>query len=250
MDDTTRTTTRPTPAASIAVAALMVLLAACAPQGSREGSEIAALSSGWEEAVNAGDIETLVSMYTEDCRLMPPGSGIREGREAVRETFEGMHSAGLTADLETVETRIAGDIGSRVGTYTVRDAAGGPVETGKFVELWRRVDGEWRISDDIWNSDSAHDGGELVVITHRVRDRDRWLEAWSGEDSRRQLFLDNGAAEVTVMESVDTAGLTGLVVRVSDMNAFHAMMIAPGTSEAKIADGVEEEGFHVFSEVE
>ena len=60
---------------------LLMTVAACAPQGAQPNSEIAASSAKWQEALNTGDIETLVSFYTDDCRMLPP-NGDRHGAAA------------------------------------------------------------------------------------------------------------------------------------------------------------------------
>jgi len=37
----------------------------------------------------------------------------------------------------------------------VVDKANKPVETGKFLEVWERKNGKWRITRDIWNTNGA-----------------------------------------------------------------------------------------------
>ncbi len=241
---------RPAAGRFLAAVAVIILLAACAPQGSRDGAEIAAGSAQWEQALNTKNVDALAAVYAEDCRLMPPNAVMGQGRGVVRETFGGMIAAGLTADLQTVETRIAADIGYHVGTYSVLTAEGAVVDRGKFIEVWRQVDGAWKIADDIWNSDNPADAHEaLMMITHEVEDVDRWLAAWTGEDSHRKLFEQNGAPGVHVMRCSDRPDLTGLVVKVADMEAFRAFMDMPETAAAKKAAGVKDKNFHVFTEV-
>jgi hypothetical protein len=36
----------------------------------------------------------------------------------------------------------------------VIDAAGKTVETGKYIEVWRRINGKWLMVRDIWNDDA------------------------------------------------------------------------------------------------
>ncbi|MGB5552643.1 MAG: nuclear transport factor 2 family protein, partial [Thermoanaerobaculia bacterium] len=106
--------------------ALLVIggLAACAPapQASQDSPEIAAASTAWLEALNAGDVEGIVATYTADARILPPNAEIAVGPDAVRAVFGGMIDAGLGGGIETVEIRAAGDIGYHVGRFTLETA--------------------------------------------------------------------------------------------------------------------------------
>lgn len=125
----------------------------CSTSAAVAGSdELAAHVDGWEKAFNAGDLAGIVALYTEDARLLPPNAGLAEGSEAIREIFGGWIESGMKGDLETVETGVDGDLGYRVGTYTVETADGSVADRGKFIEIWERVGGEWKITNDIWNS--------------------------------------------------------------------------------------------------
>ena len=77
-----------------------------------------------------------------------------------------------------------------------------------------------------------------VMITHEVEDADKWLAAWSGEDSRHKLFKDNGAKHVHTFQSGDNPNLTGLVVAVADMDKFMAMLESDEGKAAAAEDGV------------
>ena len=147
----------------LATLLLMVVAVACAqpaPQASPEvavkaqaSPELADNAAAWEESLNAGDIDSLVAMYAEDARLLPPNAEMAQGHDAVRDAFGGMIAAGLTGSLETTEAMVAADIGYRIGTYTLYGPDGSQADRGKYIETWREVGGEWKISADIWNSD-------------------------------------------------------------------------------------------------
>ncbi|MDJ0813762.1 MAG: hypothetical protein QNJ23_08535 [Woeseiaceae bacterium] len=77
-----------------------------------------------------------------------------------------------------------------------------------------------------------------VLITHEVEDGARWLAAWSGPDSRHKLFKENGAKMVHTFQDGDNPNLTGLVVAVTDMDKFMAMLESDEGQAAAGADGV------------
>lgn len=226
------------------LAAFVVVACAKAPEPGDPGV-IQSRSDAWEDALNAGDIDTVVDLYAEDARVMPPNGPTMSGHDAVRASFAPMIEDGLTVDLTSVESQVTGDTGYNVGTYVIK-AGDDVIDTGKFVEIWKRgADGKWRYSNDIWNSDApavAESEAEPVtevLITHEVKDGDHWLDAWRGEEGRRQLFLANGAKYVHTFRSADDPNLTGLVVGVADMDALNAMLASDEGAAAAAADGVD-----------
>ncbi len=239
----------------LAVFPLVLVLTGCnqaAPPA--DPSVITSRSDAWEAALNAADIDALVALYTSDARLLPPNGEIVSGSAAVRTEFGGMIDAGLGGELTSVEAMVSGDMGYNVGTYTLTDGDN-LVDTGKFIEVWHRGDdGVWRIANDIWNSDGAmaaeaHANIHLMIL-HEVENGDRWMAAWRGEDSRHKLFMDNGAAYVHTFRSADDPNLTGLVVNVSDMDAFQAMLESEEGRAAAAADGVDMESMNLLIETE
>lgn len=237
---------------------LLALAAGCGQAPDADPSEITARSDAWEAALNAKDVETLVGLYTADARVLAPNAEMASGSGAVRDAFGAMIDAGLGGELTSIDVQIAGDMGFNVGTYSLT-AGGGVVDTGKFIETWRRgSDGQWRISNDIWNSDApaaahdehAADDATHLLITHEVDDADAWLAAWRGEDSRHDLFEANGAAHVHTFVSADNPNLTGLVVSVTDLDALMAMIASDEGQAAAAEDGVRMDTLLMLTEAE
>jgi len=234
----------------LAVLTMIFAVAACAPSGSQEGPELAALSDRWEEALNSGDIDTLVSMYTEDARIMAPNAKLAQGQSAVEASFGPMIAAGLGGELETIEATVAGDIGYRIGTYSIKTSDGVVADRGKFIETWRKTAAGWQIANDIWNSDlPAGAGGTTLVITHEVKDAAHWLAAWRGQDSRHEEFAQNGVSNVRVFQGLENPNQTALVVDIADMEAFQALLASPAGKAAKAEDGVIDASLRSFAEV-
>jgi ketosteroid isomerase-like protein len=233
----------------------LLMIVACGQSApATDPSVITSRSEIWETALNAGDIETLMTNYTSDARILPPNEKAATGTEAVRAAFGSMIDAGISGNLTSIEAAVSGDIGYNVGNYALT-AGGDVVDTGKYIETWRRgADGQWRISNDIWNSDMpaampTGDGPKThLLITHEVDDVEHWLAAWRGEDSRHALFKANGAAHVHTFASADNPNLTGLVIAVKDMAALNAMLESEEGVAAAAADGVRGDTMTVLTE--
>ncbi len=239
----------------ITLSAAIFMIAACS-QGapSADPSVITSRSDAWEAALNAQDIDALVALYATDARILPPNGKMSRGRDAVRAEFGAMIDAGLGGELTNVETMVSGNIAYNVGTYTLT-AGDQTVDVGKFIEIWHRGnDGEWHMANDIWNSDRKMQAGDMpkthMMILHEVDDAGKWLAAWRGEDSRHNLFKENGAAHVHTFRSADNPNLTGLVVAVTDMDAINAMLGSDEGMAAAAEDGVRRDTIKVLTEAD
>lgn len=232
------------------------VLSAC-DQGSppADASLGSAHSATFERMLNAGDVEGLVALYTKDARVMPPNGVIKVGEAAVREEFGAMINAGMKIALTSIESRAAGDVAYNVGTYELQ-IGGEIIDTGKWIETWQLADdGNWRVSNDIWNSDNPampEAKPEMVHVMgmHKVGDPAVWLAAWAGDDGRRKDFAEHGAPHVHVMQSPDDPNLTGLVLGLSDPAAFEAWLNSEDGIAAATEDTVDLSSMVMLMEVE
>lgn len=240
----------------ITVLPLLLMAAGCnqAPMNT-DPAAITARSAAWQEAMLAGDTDTLVAIYSDDARLMPPNAPMANGSDAIREAFSGMIADGIKVYLSDVEARVVGDLGYHVGTYVVKSASDEELDNGKFMEVWNHgADGQWHITNDIWNSDMpaamAAAEGTHIMITHEVEDADHWLAAWRGEEGRRMLFAENGAVNVHTFQNVDNPNLTGLEFTATDWDEFQSMLESADGQAAATEDGVKLDTMKVFKEAE
>lgn len=114
--------------------------------------------SDWLELIRKRDAAGIAQLYTEDGALMPPGAPAAEGRQAIEEAWRGMmETPGFELTFEPTEIIVssAGDMALDRGTYRFTSSGSdGPVtDTGKYVVVWRNVDGSWKAAADIFNSD-------------------------------------------------------------------------------------------------
>ena len=230
------------------------LIGACG-QASNTGTPFSSRDNEWQAAMNAGDADGIAALYAEDARLMPPNYEATIGRDAVREMFGAMIESGLSIELNVIDTQSSGDVAYNVGTYKLM--AGSEVtDQGKYIETWRRGDdGVWLMTNDIWNSDmpaaGGADGGEMahLMVYHEVEDFDKWIAAWRGDDSRRDMFKAHGVAHLHTFQSADNPNLTGIVMAISDMETFNAFMDTEEVAEAAAADGVDLDATTFLNEV-
>jgi ketosteroid isomerase-like protein len=114
----------------------------------------------WAALASSGrDVDLIISYWTDDARVYPPGMPPVIGRAALREyVTAALAIPGFRISWTTTEALLSPD-GRQAcllstNRVTLPDAAGTPVTTeGRAVTVWRREpDGEWRCAIDIWNS--------------------------------------------------------------------------------------------------
>jgi uncharacterized protein (TIGR02246 family) len=107
-------------------------------------------------AFKAGDAAAVAALYTPDARILPPDAQMMEGAEAIRSFWHGAMQSGLTAaKLETVDVESSGDLAYEVGRFALyKQGDGGEIiaGAGKYVVVWKRQNGGWKLAADIWNA--------------------------------------------------------------------------------------------------
>ena len=141
-----------------------VLAAPFAEHASAQGASTAADEAAIAEfnrkylnAINDGDIDTLASLTTEGHMMIMSGGPPLTGKQAL---VDAMTRAFQTTDFDESwtpeETVVSGDLAYQRGTFVVvsRPKAGGAEAriTGNFLRIYRKIDGEWFMVRDSFNS--------------------------------------------------------------------------------------------------
>jgi ketosteroid isomerase-like protein len=101
-------------------------------------------------AANMGDL------YAIDAQLFPPNGAVITGNTAIGPVWKGAFDSGVKkATLETTETETAGDRIIETGRYTLAGADGKALDTGKYMVVWKKEGGTWKLYRDIWNTSMA-----------------------------------------------------------------------------------------------
>ena len=135
---------------ALTVAALVLVVA---PALTADESDIAGRAAAWQEAYNASDLGAVAALYTADAHRMPPNMETVEGNEAIAEDLQAFKDAGgAQVNIAVTEAESVGDMAYAVGTYEILGADGSHIDHGKWVNISKRVNGEWKIYSDIWNT--------------------------------------------------------------------------------------------------
>ena len=116
-------------------------------------AKIEAANAKWTELFNKGDFDGIAQLYTIDAVAFPPGSAIVRGRTAISAMWKGMAEQVANPKLTTLEVkRLSPSSAREAGTFSLTTKGPSPKEfSGKYLVLWQRVQGDWKLAADIWN---------------------------------------------------------------------------------------------------
>jgi uncharacterized protein (TIGR02246 family) len=140
-------------AMKVAVGAALVAFLASPCVAETATGEIEKAHQQYLEALNEGDAVMLASMSTEHAILLPPNAEMIEGREAIKEYWRSVFTAGLK-DLSVRTVRVdeyGGDAASEIGRIHLNAPATRDVLEGKYVIVWRKRGESWLLDSVIWN---------------------------------------------------------------------------------------------------
>jgi ketosteroid isomerase-like protein len=117
-------------------------------------SHILEMNKTYSKRFTTNDSLFYVERYCRDAEVYCPSLPAVRGREAIRRFFYGNGS-----NTETVIELPAGNFYGNdqlvveEGSYHFPDGKGGSVDKGKFMAIWKKEDGQWKMYREIWNSD-------------------------------------------------------------------------------------------------
>ncbi len=123
----------------------------------KDEQQIRARIREWVETVKSGDAARVARFYTADGKFLVPNHAIAQGRDQVARAWDGLlklPNLTLTFGPTLLEVAETGDMAYEVGIYSLSfDRVGGRVQDeGKYVVVWKNVNGEWQAAADILNS--------------------------------------------------------------------------------------------------
>ena len=135
------------------IALVVTLALVFVPPAFAQKAKIEAANAKWTELFNKGDFDGIAQLYTIDAVAFPPGSALVRGRHAIGAMWKGMAEQVANPKLTTLEVkRLSPSSAREVGTFSLTTKGPSPKElSGKYLVLWQRVQGDWKLAADIWN---------------------------------------------------------------------------------------------------
>ena len=116
-------------------------------------ADIQRANQEFEKRFADGDASGMALLYTQEGMLMPPGAPVQQGQTAIGAFWRMVMEMGIkTARLTTKQIDELGETAVEVGEYELGGQDGQSIDRGKYVVVWKKVKGNWRLDKDIWNT--------------------------------------------------------------------------------------------------
>ncbi len=107
----------------------------------------------FEEAIVKGDSAKVVALYATTAHMYPDNGPPIENYEGIKRFFGEFVKMGIKEfKLETVDVYGNNDNVIEEGKYKIGNGKGKTIDEGKYIEIYRKENGEWKIYRDIFNS--------------------------------------------------------------------------------------------------
>jgi ketosteroid isomerase-like protein len=112
---------------------------------------IEANNTGFITDLLRGDAKAVAERYTADAVVMPPNATAAVGTAAIEAFWSAAIEAGIEdAELTTTQVEASGDLAYEDGEVSLTDSDGKTTQH-RYLVVWKRVGGEWKLHRDIWN---------------------------------------------------------------------------------------------------
>lgn len=141
---------------TVATTSILVACAGFAGCGKTEDGLPPSVTTAVSRDFNAGDTSKTAAHYTDDAQILPPRHPVIYGKAAITEFFESNIDKYISFGNVTTWSVVHGDLGIEQGTYNVRNVRlGVDAESGKYIRIWKRINGSWKLYRDMFSPDSA-----------------------------------------------------------------------------------------------
>ncbi len=120
-------------------------------------------SNAWLSAAQARDAEAIAAVFAADGEMIETGEPPHVGPDAIRANAEQdwTENPDFTVEWTISDVHVAesGDLAYERGQWTYDPDGEGEAsaETGEYLTVWKKVDGEWKVAADVG---AATSGGE------------------------------------------------------------------------------------------
>jgi uncharacterized protein (TIGR02246 family) len=107
------------------------------------------ISESFAAAINAGDVEGAIDLWSEDAAIVRPDGEMVRGREAVAGVLRALIGNGTNVQIEVKRLFVAGDAALATGILRLSVPGHEPYEDDSSIVLYTRgQDGAWRVAID------------------------------------------------------------------------------------------------------
>lgn len=154
---------------SLVIAAFIFLLSSCKDNSKEKTTEqtvatfnldsakksIDDQNAAFQKAFENSDSVGLANLFTSDGKMMMPGAPSIVGRPAIASTAAMFMKMNIKRQAKTIDVWGNDDLLAEEGTVSLFDQKGAEIEHAKYLVIWKKEDGQWKLFRDMWNTDLA-----------------------------------------------------------------------------------------------
>jgi ketosteroid isomerase-like protein len=115
------------------------------------------LVTQWNGFLQSRNDSAIVALYDSTGVLLPAGMPAVSGTEQMRAFWAQLWAMNASLSLAPEVVEVSGDLAVERGRWTWSNPlpdGSQATDAGKYLVSWRRVNGQWKVVNDIWNSDN------------------------------------------------------------------------------------------------
>lgn len=159
-----------------------------------EAEAIRNLENQWTVALQNKDIDKILSLSSPEAVVMEPNSAIYVGLQASRKQLETVFedTAVLwnttSSVIDIIEVSSSGDMAyvRGINRSKIKTQTGFGENSDKWIDIWKKIDGQWKNIVQIWNSNNPKEVIEAPVASIDVFTRleNEWNNAVFKKDTK------------------------------------------------------------------
>ena len=135
------------------VALIIAFLGAFIAPAYAQKARIEVVNAKWVELFNKGHFDGIAKSLRRRRDRIPAGRADGQRQGCHRQNVEEPCRAGGQSETDHARRKAVGPSAAReIGTFSLMTKDAAPKEiSGKYLVVWQRISGEWKLSADIWN---------------------------------------------------------------------------------------------------
>ena len=115
-----------------------------------ESARIAEAGQQFLRLFASGDPASIAACYTEDAQVLTGSMSPVRGRAAIESLFKFTRGQGHTLEFSTEDLDVQGHTAIEIGAYLRKDKERTTFDRGRYMVVWKRVAGQWKIHRDLF----------------------------------------------------------------------------------------------------
>lgn len=126
----------------------------CAPALAQSKAAVQKLDDAWGAAFNKGNFAAVAAMYDDHAYVLPPGADMIKGRSSIEAFWQQAGQQMSDVSCTAIDVLPLGLSAVReIGTCSAKSKGQPPQDILiKYAVVWRKSGGQWRLLQDIWNT--------------------------------------------------------------------------------------------------